>query len=145
LYGTEYLSHGGYGDGIDLEPSSIYTPDKFLSVRETLERIGIKTIKDGQATLYQSCHILHKRGEYAIMLFFELFELDGKPASYGQDDIMRRNLIVSLLEEWDLVKVVNPEDIKEKAPQSSIAIVSHADKLAGNIKFVQKYKIGVKK
>lgn len=123
----------------------LQSPDDFLKVKETLERIGIKTFKDGQATLYQSCHILHKRGEYAIMLFFELFELDGKPANYGAEDIERRNLIVGLLEEWGLVKVIDPTQIRDRAPQSSIAIVSHAEKQSGSVKLVQKYKIGVKK
>ena len=33
--------------------------DDFLKIRETLTRIGVASRKD--RTLYQSCHILHKR------------------------------------------------------------------------------------
>ncbi len=38
--------------------------DDFLKVRETLTRIGVASKKD--KTLYQSCHILHKRGQYYV-------------------------------------------------------------------------------
>ena len=36
-------------------------PDDFLKVRETLTRIGVASRKERK--LYQSCHILHKRGK----------------------------------------------------------------------------------
>ena len=49
----------------------------FLKVRETLTRMGVASKKT--KTLYQSCHNLHKQGEYAIVHFKELFALDGKP------------------------------------------------------------------
>ena len=49
--------------------------DDFLKVRETLTRIGVSSRKDNK--LFQSCHILHKRGRYSIMHFKELFILDG--------------------------------------------------------------------
>ena len=39
-------------------------PDDFLKVRETLTRIGVASRKEKK--LYQSCHILHKRGENFI-------------------------------------------------------------------------------
>ena len=46
---------------------TLKTPDSFLVLRETLSRIGIpsKTNK----TLYQSVHILHKRGIYMLVHF----------------------------------------------------------------------------
>ena len=50
--------------------------EDFLKIRETLTRIGIASRKD--RTLYQSCHILHKRSRYYIVHFKELFALDGK-------------------------------------------------------------------
>ena len=40
-------------------------PDDFLKVRETLTRIGVASRKERK--LYQSCHILHKRGKYYIV------------------------------------------------------------------------------
>ena len=42
-------------------------PDDFLKIRETLTRIGISSRKE--RVLYQSCHILHKRGKYYIVHF----------------------------------------------------------------------------
>ena len=75
--------------------------DDFLKIRETLTRIGVASRKD--RTLYQSCHILHKRGKYYLVHFKELFALDGKDSSINDNDIARRNAIARLLEEWKLV------------------------------------------
>ena len=41
--------------------------DDFLKIRETLTRIGVASRKD--RTLYQSCHILHKRSKYYLVHF----------------------------------------------------------------------------
>ena len=59
-------------------------PDDFLKIRETLTRIGISSRKE--QVLYQSCHILHKRGKYYIVHFKELFALDGKPTNFSSSD-----------------------------------------------------------
>ena len=37
-------------------------PQDFLKVRETLTRIGVSSRVGNN--IYQSCHILHKRGKY---------------------------------------------------------------------------------
>ena len=60
----------------DMLEVSLKEPDDFLKVRETLTRIGVASRKERK--LYQSCHILHKRGKYYIVHFKELFALDGK-------------------------------------------------------------------
>lgn len=118
-------------------------PDDFLIVKESLERIGILiSNKEGNKTLYQSCHILHKRGNYAIMHFFELFELDGRASNCKPDDLLRRNLITKRLEEWGLLEVIDKELIQECSAQNSITIVPYEDKMNGSVAFVQKYKIG---
>ena len=39
--------------------------EAFLKVKETLTRIGVASRKDKK--LYQSCHILHKKGKYYIV------------------------------------------------------------------------------
>ena len=41
---------------------SLRQPDDFLKVRETLTRIGVASRKEKK--LFQSCHILHKKGKY---------------------------------------------------------------------------------
>lgn len=114
-------------------------PNDFLKVKETLQRIGIASKKD--KTLYQSCHILHKQGHYFIIHFKELFALDGKQTDFTEEDRARRNTIASLLDEWKLVSVVNPDQIKEpKATLSNIKIISFKEK--SDWKLESKYNIG---
>lgn len=116
--------------------------DDFLKVRETLTRIGVSSRKD--RTLFQSCHILHKQGVYYIVHFKELFALDGKETNFDESDIGRRNAIAKLLEEWGLVKVVNPEVMKDNiAPLHQIKIISFKEK--DQWQLVPKYNIGIKK
>ncbi len=80
----------------------------FSVVRETLTRIGISSKK--KKTLYQSCHILHKRGLFYIVHFKEMFLLDNKKADISAEDFARRNLVTEMLEEWGLIRVIR-EDI----------------------------------
>ena len=116
--------------------------EDFLKVKETLSRIGLASKKDN--TLYQSCHILHKQGKYYIVHFKELFALDGKPSDFTPEDKGRRNTIALLLEEWGLVKVVEPERIAEpKAPMSQVKILPHKEKDGWILE--AKYNIGRKK
>ena len=116
--------------------------ENFLKIKETLTRIGIASHKDKK--LYQSCHILHKQGKYYIVHFKELFLLDGKTDNFSEEDLARRNTIVNLLEEWKLLKSVNPELLQNNvAPISQIKIISHRDK--GEWELVAKYSIGKKK
>ncbi|BCU99547.1 MAG: hypothetical protein CM15mV28_1150 [Thaumasvirus sp.] len=58
----------------DMVEVNLKEPDDFLKVRETLTRIGVASRKEKK--LYQSCHILHKKGQYYIVHFKELFALD---------------------------------------------------------------------
>ena len=69
--------------------------DDFLIVKETLTRMGVSSRKENK--LFQSCHILHKKGEYAIVHFKELFILDKLESNISESDIARRNLIAKLL------------------------------------------------
>ena len=126
----------------DLVEVTLDQKDDFLKVRETLTRIGVASKKD--RTLYQSCHILHKQGRYYIVHFKELFALDGKPTDISENDLSRRNAIVKLLQDWELVKVVNPKQIETPTPifLSQIKILSHKEK--EDWQLVQKYNIGNK-
>ena len=113
--------------------------DDFLKIRETLTRIGVASRKEQE--LYQSCHILHKRGKYYITHFKELFILDGKPSNLDENDIGRRNTIINLLQQWNLLKVVNPDSIKEPtAPLSQIKIIPFKEKKEWIL--TPKYNIG---
>ena len=113
--------------------------DDFLKIRETLTRIGVSSKKEKK--LFQSCHILHKRGRYAIMHFKELFILDGLSSDISDTDIARRNTIVDLLSEWELLDIVDEEIAQEsKASLGQIKIISHRDKQDWEL--VPKYHIG---
>ena len=81
--------------------------EDFLKIRETLTRIGVASRRD--KVLFQSCHILHKQGRYYIVHFKELFALDGKPTNFSDEDKARRNTIVNLLAEWELIQVVDED------------------------------------
>lgn len=115
--------------------------EDFLKVRETLSRIGLASKKDN--TLYQSCHILHKQGKYYIVHFKELFLLDGKDSTLSEGDVARRNRIIHLLDEWDLIEVVEFSKIEEPiSPLSQIKIIPFKEKDKWNL--VTKYTIGTK-
>jgi hypothetical protein len=115
--------------------------DDFLKVRETLTRIGVSSRKD--KVLYQSCHILHKQGRYYVVHFKELFALDGKPSNISENDIQRRNAIAKLLEEWGLVKILNPKILEDNiAPLHQIKIISFKEKDEWDL--IAKYNIGKK-
>jgi hypothetical protein len=115
--------------------------DDFLKVRETLTRIGVSSRKE--KVLYQSCHILHKQGQYYITHFKELFLLDGKPSNISENDIQRRNAIAKLLEEWGLVTIINPQIMIDNiAPIHQIKIISFKEK--NEWELVTKYSIGKK-
>ena len=115
-------------------------PDDFLKIRETLSRIGVASRKD--KTLFQSCHILHKQGKYYIVHFKELFALDGKKATLIENDVQRRNTIAVLLQDWNLLTIVKPDDATNKAPLSQIKIIAFKEKKEWNLQ--AKYNIGKK-
>ena len=115
------------------------SPEDFLKIKETLSRIGLASKKDN--TLYQSCHILHKQGKYYIVHFKELFLLDGKQADFTDNDVARRNRIVCLLEEWELLDIINYDIVENlQCPLNQIKIIPHKDKHNWNL--VTKYTIG---
>lgn len=116
--------------------------DDFLKIRETLTRIGVASRKE--KTIYQSCHILHKRGKYYIVHFKELFALDGKPSNFSEDDIARRNTIANLLAEWGLIGLVDATKSADPvAPLSQIKVLPHKEK--NDWILTAKYNIGKKK
>lgn len=116
-------------------------PDDFLKVRETLTRIGVSSRKEKK--LYQSCHILHKKGKYYIVHFKELFALDRKDTNLSLNDLQRRNRIVQLLVDWELCSLVNAEAITDVAPLNQIKVISYKDKVEWTLE--SKYTIGRKK
>ena len=114
----------------------------FLKIKETLTRIGIASKKENK--LFQSCHILHKRGRYYIVHFKELFALDGKATDFSDEDHARRNTIAGLLEEWKLLVIVSRDKFQEpKSSLSQTKVLSFKEK--GAWELISKYSIGKKK
>lgn len=122
------------GLGVEIE---LKTKEDFLKIRETLTRIGVSSRKEKK--LYQSCHILHKRGKYAILHFKEFFILDGLESNISDSDISRRNKIAKLLEEWGLVNILD-DDLEPMASMAQIKIIPHKEKSEWEL--VPKYHIG---
>jgi hypothetical protein len=126
------------GKGVEI---TLKEEDDFLKVKETLTRIGVASRKE--PILYQSCHILHKQGRYAIVHFKELFELDGKTSNFSVEDKGRRNTIANLLQDWGLLDIISSDETEEpSAPMSQIKILPYKEK--DKWELVAKYAIGKK-
>lgn len=123
----------------DLLEIDLIQDDNFLKIKETLTRIGVVSREN---KLTQTCHILHKRGKYYVCHFRELFKLDGFERDITEDDLMRRNAIAKLLEEWNLCKIV---DVSKSEPSSMkrVKVVPHKEKQMYELK--ANYTIGGKK
>ena len=104
----------------------LFDPEDFMVVRETLSRVGVSP--KGKKVLYQSAHLIHKNEVYIIAHFKELFALDGLPSNVSEEDIKRRNAIVKLLEEWELLEVVDKEKIKDTMPISGLKIIKYNER-----------------
>jgi hypothetical protein len=128
--------------GLDsLVEVTLTDPQNFLKIKETLTRIGVASRKD--KTLYQSCHILHKRGKYYIVHFKELFGLDGHEITFDEEDLARRNTITNLLEDWGLISILDQSKTEEPvALMNTIKVISYKEKNEWNL--VPKYNIGRK-
>lgn len=114
--------------------------EDFLKIKETLTRIGI----EGKGNcLYQTCHILHKRGRYYIVHFKELYMLDGRESTFNERDKGRRNAIARLLEEWELLKQVDPEKTSDPFYRSDLRVIPHKEKQ--NWTLSPKYLMGRKR
>lgn len=114
--------------------------DDFLKIKETLTRIGVPS-KEGQR-LYQSCHILHKKGKYYVVHFKEMFALDNKHHTLSPADIQRRNAIAYLLQEWGLLQVVDTEQLENRSQISEVKIIPYKNKSEWEL--ISKYTIGKK-
>lgn len=115
--------------------------DQFLKVRETLTRIGIASRHDGAQTLWQTCHVLHKKGHYYICHFKQLFLLDGRTrvTDFTEEDEDRLEHVVALLEEWGLVRgICSPN----KSQESGLTVIPFREK--GQWDLRTKYTMGVR-
>lgn len=113
-------------------------PTDFLKVKETLTRIGTG-VRDG--TLEQTCYLLHKRGEYAIMHWLEMRVLDGEDVVVDIPDVAHRNTVAHLLDNWGLVRVENPDEVDfPRVGPEGVKIIPYKQK--ADYKLVPLYQIG---
>lgn len=127
----------GYGIPVKLKDD-----DSFLKIRETLTRIGIASKKEKK--LWASVNILHKQGYYHLLHFKELFLLDGRESDLSENDIARRNTIALLLDDWDLLTVLNRDEIEDyTVDMSQIKVLSYKEKSEWEL--CSKYSIGNRK
>ncbi|AFU63993.1 translation repressor [Salmonella phage STML-198] len=111
-------------------------PEDFLKVKETLTRMGIANNRD--RVLYQSCHILQKQGLYYVVHFKEMLKLDGRPVTIDDEDIIRRDSIAQLLEDWGLIELVDRGSLQ--AMQNNFRVITFKQK--DDWKLIAKYTIG---
>jgi hypothetical protein len=69
-----------------------------------------------------------------------LFALDGKPTNLSENDIERRNTVVNLLHEWDLVDIVVPEKAQPTVSIRQMKILPFSEKPEWDLQ--AKYSIG---
>lgn len=113
----------------------------FNVIVETLTRIGIANNKERK--LYQSCHILQKRGRYYIVHFKELLKLDGRPVNMTDEDLDRRDDIVDLMEKWGLCERSEDDTNHCNRNDNFFRVIGYRDK--HNWELIPKYQIGTKK
>ena len=116
----------------------LFDDEDFMVVRETLTRMGVSP--KGKNILYQSCHLVHKDGIYVVAHFKELFALDGLPSNVSTEDIQRRNAIVKLLEDWELLEVIDKQKIKDQMPLTGMKIIKYGEK--DNWELIPKFNPG---
>lgn len=131
-------------DGVGLRVTLASSDGAFLKVKETLTRIGLYSKAEGKQVLIQSCHILHKRGEYAIVHFKEMFSLDHRDSTFTVQDEARRDAIALLLQEWGLLSLIdNPETQEAERSAAKFKVIPFKDK--GNWILRSKYTFAQRK
>jgi uncharacterized protein (UPF0297 family) len=113
--------------------------EDFLKIKETLTRIGVASKREKK--IFQTCHILHKKGKYYIVHFKEMFALDGKPTNFSEEDKCRRNKIARMLRDWLLLEIVEEEKVdSEDTIYSQFKVISFKEKHLWSLE--TKYNMG---
>jgi len=107
--------------------------EHFLTIKETLERIGLGT----QSEFIPSCYILHKRGQYFIAHWKEMANLDGDDEEVTDDDLCVKFMVINLLAQWALCEPINSP---YKNNHINLKVIKHSDKQKWNI--FHQYDIG---
>lgn len=101
-------------------------PGSFLTIKETLTRMGVPSRGN---VLSQSCHILHRRGQYAIVHFKEMFILNGRTSTFTKEDEARRDAIAYALQAWGLVRILDdPTTAAAERAASKFLVIKFGEK-----------------
>jgi hypothetical protein len=96
-------------------------------IEETLTRLGVANRRE--KILYPTCHLyVDVDCKYYLCHFKEMFKLRVTKPFYdniSEEDIVRRNSIALLLEDWDLIDVLN---LPEENDTMFVYIIPHQDK-----------------
>lgn len=110
---------------------------EFPVIKETLERIGIRNNKT--KSFFPSCYCVETKveGVFRIVHFKELFTVSGRETTFNDVDKIRRDTIVQLLKNWNLVEIVPPSPIKAILDQKIPVLRTDEKK---NFTIVHKFK-----
>ncbi len=97
----------------------------YAVVCETLERIGV--VNRREKKIFPSCYCIKDEEKFFICHFKEMFTLNGKPSTFDKLDRLRLQTIVYFLKKWNLVKVIDEDDISEIL-SDKIDVVKHSEK-----------------
>lgn len=113
------------------------TSDDFHIIKETLKRIGERCGN----TVFQLCHIIHKKGRYKVVHYKEMYHLDGDFSYELTDkDIRTRDNAINLMNKWGLLKLRDYRDFLENLEFQRVFVVPHKDKHLYNLE--ANYNIG---
>jgi len=73
-------------------------------ISETLERMGIAN--KASKKMFPSCYLASKDLKYMIYHFKEMIALNGLAVDLSDEDIQRRDSIIKLLIQWNMIEVV---------------------------------------
>ena len=110
----------------------------FRKIRESLTRMGVSHNSD--RILYQSCHILHKASKYYICHFKEMYALDGRESTLSEEDIQRRNIICKMLRDWNLLDVVDEQQLLPMGEPRLVKVIKFSEVATWTLK--PKYHMG---
>ncbi len=120
-----------------------FPAENFLKITETLRRSGKKL--EGK-NLKQIAYLFHKRGRYWILHYKQMRIMDGEEGiDLTPDDERKTDIIISVLRNWNLLDVVNPEDKgyllePNESINGEVKIVPHKEKYRWT--FHSPYNIG---
>lgn len=97
----------------------------FLLVKETLERIGIANQKT--KVLTPSCYLIFKNKKYYIAHFKTLIADKKNKNLIGEQDINRRDSIISMLKNWGMIEILE-DDIYQEVLKEKIFVLTHDKK-----------------